>query len=57
MVHYFLTFISGKGRRICLFCISDFPELASQGDDLDDCMGMGAGCACCVVEEYTKSKA
>ena len=55
MACYFFAFIPAKEGGYAILS-PDFPELASQGDDLDDCMGMGADALAVVVEEYTKSR-
>lgn len=55
MSHYLSMFLPvNEGGYAILF--PDFPEIASQGDDLDECMLMAEDALSIAVEEYAKAR-
>ena len=55
MAYYFLVFLPVIEGGYAILS-PDFPEIASQGDTLEECMAMGADALAIVSEEYTKAR-
>lgn len=55
MAYYFLVFLPVIEGGYAILS-PDFPEIASQGDTLEECMAMGADALAIVSEEYAKAR-
>lgn len=55
MSYYILTFIPAVEGGYCILS-PDFPEITSRGDDLAECMVMGADALAIMAEEYAKAR-
>ena len=53
--YYYAAFIPDEKGGYSIFC-PDFPEVASQGDTVEECMDMAAEAVALTVEEYAKAR-
>lgn len=51
----YAAFIPDEGSGFSIFC-PDFPEVASQGETLEECMDMAAEAIALSMEEYAKAR-
>ena len=53
--YYYAAFIPDAESGFSIFC-PDFPEVASQGETVEECMDMAAEALALTVEEYAKAR-
>ena len=53
--YYYAAFIPDAESGFSIFC-PDFPEVASQGETVEECMDMAAEALAFTVEEYAKAR-
>ena len=53
--YYYAAFIPDEESGFSIFC-PDFPEVASQGETVEECIGMAAEAIALSVEEYVKAR-
>ena len=53
--YYYAAFIPDEESGFSIFC-PDFPEVASQGETVEECIDMAAEAIALSVEEYVKAR-